>query len=78
MKITFEFNDNILEETKLEATLFFNEKLKQVVARTIKKELVDYFRDRQPDFGDLGITKDDIKKTVIDLMAQEQVEKLKD
>lgn len=75
VKVIFEFDDNLIEETYMESTLFFNEKLKQVVAREIKKQLVDEYVKKLPDFGDLGITKEELKQEVLERMAERALEK---
>jgi len=72
MKVTFEFDDNIIEETELESTLFFNKKLKNYVGRKLKDEIVEIYKKTHPKFDDLGITKEEIKKAVIEKIAEDQ------
>lgn len=75
MKITFELADNILEETELNALSFISETTKQMLAREVRRQLTDVYMEKA-EFEDLGITKEELKKAVLEKMAERAIENL--
>ena len=77
MKLIIELPDNLLDMDSFEFLGFLNEKMKDTITREVKEQLFDKYL-AQYELTDLGITKKELRKAVIEKMAEKAVEKLED
>lgn len=73
MKLIIELPNNLLEEGQIDSLAFLSGTMKQLVAQEVKRQLVDEYMRRSTSFTSLGITKADLKKAVLEKMAEEAV-----
>lgn len=73
MKLILELDTNLLDEAQLGVLPFLADEVKTYVAREVRDQLVAAYIEKLPSFGELGITKKELKAAVLDKMAEKAV-----